>query len=401
MSELCTSFDDIILDEKILRGIYAYGWEKPSQIQEKTLKPMLDNQDMIIQSNAGSGKTGVFAIGALTKVDPKIKRSQVLIISPTRELAIQTYNILCKLSNFSEVSISLHRGCSTKNTQIEKVSGSERAKGYISYGETEKYQENIIIGTPGRLLDLLRKKLLNIESLKMLILDEADELLMPSNEFQNTIYAINNFIINKCQTIIVSATMPQEVLNSLDKIIKNPTKILLQNKDLPLDGIKQYYVVLEHEQDKLLCLIDIYSNISIQQSIIFVNRKDKIDYIYEKMKENGFTISCIYGTMSQSDRDAIMLDFRSGKTRILIATDLLARGIDVQGVSTVFNYDLPNNKENYIHRIGRSGRFGKKGIAINFVLEPSGNKPKSIQEIESFYSCQINPLPLLSNLGNT
>lgn len=400
MTELCTSFDDINLDETILRGIYAYGWEHPSQIQEKTLIPMLKNNDMIIQASAGSGKTGVFAIGALYKVDTALKRTQVLILSPTRELSVQTYNILCKLSNFSKVSIALHRGCSTKNNAIERVSGVERAKGYISFGETEKYQEQIIVCTPGRVLDLLKRKILNIDELKMFILDEADELLMPSNEFQGTINSIISFVNKKCQTIIVSATMPPEVLNNLNTIITNPIRILLENKDLPLEGIKQYYVVLEHEQDKLLCLIDIYSNISIQQSIIFVNRKDKVDYIYDKMKENGFTISCIYGTMSQGERDIIMQDFRSGKTRVLIATDLLARGIDVQGVSTVFNYDLPNNKENYIHRIGRSGRFGKKGIAINFVLEPSGNKPKAIQEIENFYSCQINPLPVLSNLND-
>jgi superfamily II DNA/RNA helicase len=167
---------------------------------------------------------------------------------------------------------------------------------------------------------------------------------------------------------------------------------------LPLAGIKQYYVVLEKEQDKIMCLIDIYSNISIQQSIIFVNRKEKVDYIGEQMRENGFTVSCIYGTMSQVERDNIMSDFRKGVTRVLIATDLLARGIDVQSVSMVFNYDLPNNKENYIHRIGRSGRYGRKGIAVNFVLEPSGNKPKSIIELETFYGCQISPLPQLELL---
>lgn len=398
----CENFNDIGLNESILRGIYAYGWEKPSLIQQKALKTMIDKKDMIIQACAGSGKTGVFSIGSLQNIDMNIKKPQVVVISPTRELAIQTYNIYCKLGFFSKTSISLHRGCSNKNSNSsERIStGTELAKGYMSFGETEKYKEQIIVATPGRLLDLLKRKLLNFSTIKMIILDEADELLMPSNEFNMTISNIVNYIpeSKNLQTIIVSATLPNEVIELVEKITNNPVRILIKNEDLPLEGIKQYYVVLEQEEDKLLCLIDIYSNIPIQQSIIFVNRKDKIDYIYKKMKEHNFTVSCIYGTMSQTERDTIMNEFRNGLSRVLIATDLLARGIDVQSVSTVFNYDLPNNKENYIHRIGRSGRYGKKGIAINFVLEPSGNKPKSIQEIENFYNCVIKPLPQLDQL---
>jgi superfamily II DNA/RNA helicase len=394
------SFDNLKLKDTILRGIYAYGWEKPSIIQRKSLPDMLNNKDMIIQACAGSGKTGVFTIGALNNIDLSIKKAQVVIISPTRELAVQTYNILCKLAFFTKISIALHRGCSTKNMSGEKVSGNELAKGYMSYGDTDKYKEQIVVATPGRLLDLLKRKMLNFNSIRMIVLDEADELLSPSNEFNNTISSIVNYIpdVSAIQNIIVSATIPSEVLELVNKITNNPTKILINNNELPLEGIQQYYVILDQEEDKLLCLIDIYSNIPIQQSIIFVNRKDKIDYIYKKMKESNFTVSCIYGTMSQSERDLIMNDFRNGSSRVLIATDLLARGIDVQSVSTVFNYDLPNNKENYIHRIGRSGRYGKKGLAINFVLEPSGNKPKSIQELEQFYSCIIKPLPQLDQL---
>jgi superfamily II DNA/RNA helicase len=391
-----TSFDNINLKENTLRGIYAYGWEKPSNIQKQSLKQLLSGSDIVLQACAGSGKTGVFAIGALEKVDLNLKDLQVLIISPTRELAIQTYNIICKLACFMEVSIALHRGCTNKFRTEEKITGTEKASGYISYGTAEKYKEQIVIATPGRLLDLLRKKNLNLSESKLVILDEADELLSSSNEFIVTIKEIFNYLNypNTFQSVIVSATLPPDVLQLINKITNDPIRILVKTEDLALEGIKQYYVVLDNEEDKISCLIDIYSTMSIQQSIIFVNRKDKIDYITKKMIENGFTVSCIYGTMSQFERDAIMESFRKGNTRILIATDLLARGIDVHSVSTVFNYDLPNNKYNYIHRIGRSGRYGRKGIAINFVLEPSNNKPKSIMEIESFYNFVIDPLPL-------
>ena len=391
-----TSFDNINLKENTLRGIYAYGWEKPSNIQKQSLKQLLSGKDIVLQACAGSGKTGVFAIGSLEKVDLNLKGLQVLIISPTRELSIQTYNIICKLACFMDISIALHRGCTNKFRTEEKITGTEKASGYISYGTAEKYKEQIVIATPGRLLDLLRKKNLNLSESKLVILDEADELLSSSNEFIVTIKDIFNYLNypNTFQTVIVSATLPPDVLQLINKITNDPIKILVKTEDLALEGIKQYYVVLDNEEDKISCLIDIYSTMSIQQSIIFVNRKDKIDYITKKMIENGFTVSCIYGTMSQFERDSIMESFRKGNTRILIATDLLARGIDVHSVSTVFNYDLPNNKYNYIHRIGRSGRYGRKGIAINFVLEPSNNKPKSIIEIENFYNCVIDPLPL-------
>lgn len=389
-------FEELKLREETLRGIYSYGWEKPSEIQKHALLPFLKNNDMVIQACAGSGKTGVFGIGSIEKVNPSIKNMQVLIISPTRELSVQTYNIICTIAQYSGVSIALHRGCSTKTRTGEKLSGVERASGYMSFGESQRYSEQIVVATPGRILDLFKRKQIYTSDLALFILDEADELLTISNEFQATLKDIIGFLpLQQCQTIVVSATMPVDVLNFVQTITKNPKRLLMKNEELPLAGIKQYYVVLEQEQDKILCLIDIYSNISIQQSIIFVNRKEKVDYICQKMRENGFTVSCIYGTMSQVERDNIMTDFRKGTTRVLIATDLLARGIDVQSVSMVFNYDLPNNKENYIHRIGRSGRYGRKGIAINFVLEPSGNKPKSISELENFYGCQISPLPQL------
>lgn len=394
-NQYCTSFDNINLKEYTLRGIYAYGWEKPSDIQKQSLIKLLSGKDIILQASAGAGKTGVFAIGALEKVDLNLKDLQVLIISPTRELSIQTYNIICKLACFSQISVALHRGCGNKFRGEEKITGIEKASGYISYGVAEKYKEQIIIATPGRLLDLLQRKFLNLSQSKLIILDEADELLSASNEFIVTIKEIFNFLNfpNTFQTIVVSATLPPDVLELINKITNDPIKILVKNEDLALEGIKQYYVVLDNEEDKLLCLIDIYSTLSIQQSIIFVNRKDKIDYINKKMLENGFTVSCIYGTMSQLERDTIMESFRKGNTRVLISTDLIARGIDVHSVSTIFNYDLPYNKYNYIHRIGRSGRYGRKGIAINFVLEPSGNKPKSIIELENFYNCIIDPLP--------
>jgi hypothetical protein len=417
--KMSDSFDDMNLKTEILKGIYTCGYEKPSPCQ-KIIPSLIDGlRDSIITSAAGSGKTIIFSITALQNVDETLNKPQVILISPTRELAIQTYNVITTLASFTNISIALHRGTGkmTRQENVKHVSHekSDVTSGYKTFGECENGNEQIIVATPGRLLDIItrenirindiRMKKINTGYIKMIVLDEADELLSESNNFQETLSDIFDKIptINFCQKIVISATMTEKVLNICDKILANPLKILIKKENLILAGIQQYYVRLPTEEDKIECLLDIYSNISISTSIIFTNEKKKAEYIFQRMEKEKFSVAFIHSTMEQKTRDSIMQDFRLGKLRVLIATDLLARGIDVQTISTVFNYDLPNDKENYIHRIGRSGRYGRKGIAINFVVgntnTRSNVKPTQIRDIETFYSFNIDSLPALDKIS--
>lgn len=411
----CSNFDEMGLKETILQGIYTCGYEKPSPCQ-KIIPSLIEGlRDAIITSAAGSGKTNIFSITALQNVDENIKKPQIILISPTRELALQTYKVITTLAEFTGISIALHRGVGkpirNENENIKR-SKNDVNSGYLTFGECINGEEQVIVATPGRLLDIMTRenykindikmKKLNVGYIKMIVLDEADELLSESNNFQETLSDIFDKIptINYCQKIVISATMTEKVLNICDKILANPLKILIKKENLILAGIQQYYVTLPTEQDKIDCLLDIYTQISISTSIIFTNEKKKAEYIFNRMEKEKFSVGYIHSTMDQSERDSIMNDFRFGKIRVLIATDLLARGIDVQTISTVFNYDLPNDKENYIHRIGRSGRYGRKGIAINFVIgnTRANHKPPQIRDIEKFYSFQIESLPALNTL---
>lgn len=222
----------------------------------------------------------------------------------------------------------------------------------------------------------------------MFILDEADEML--SSGFKEQIYNIFRLLPETTQVVLLSATMPQDVLEVTTKFMRNPVRILVKKDELTLEGIKQFYINLEEEAYKTDCLFDLYDSISVTQAVIFCNTRGKVDFLTEELRKNKFTVSAIHSDLSQQERDVIMNEFRTGSSRILISTDLLARGIDVQQVSLVINYDLPSNKENYIHRIGRGGRFGRKGVAINFVTNQDVGM---MREIEKFYSTQILELP--------
>lgn len=411
-----TTFDEMNLKEDILKGIYSYGLEKPAPCQQIIPSILEGLRDAIISAPAGSGKTIIFCIAALQNVVEEIKNTQIVILSPTRELALQTYGVICSLANYTKISIALHRGVGNNKKREEtnqryKNMGVVKSEGYMSFGNATDGKEQIIVVTPGRLLDIMtrdnikltetiRIKQLNMSFISMLILDEADELLSPLNHFQETLTEIFDKIptINYCQKIIISATITTPILEICDKILANPLKILIKKQDIVLAGIKQYYVSLPSEEDKIECILDIYSQVSISTSIIFTNEKKKAEYIYNKMKEEKFSVGYIHATMEQVERDKIMKNFRNGTIRVLIATDLLARGIDVQTVSTVFNYDLPNEKENYIHRIGRSGRYGRKGMAINLVLDNTKTKPRIIKDLENYYSLHIDYLPNLNTL---
>ena len=247
---------------------------------------------------------------------------------------------------------------------------------------------HIVSGTPGRVFDMIKRRNLRTRNIKTLVLDEADEML--NKGFKEQIYDVYRYLPPETQVVLVSATLPVDVLEMTSKFMTDPIRILVKRDELTLDGIKQFFVAVEKEEWKFDTLCDLYDTLTITQAVIFCNTKKKVDWLTEKMRANNFTVSAMHGDMPQKERDAIMGEFRGGTTRVLITTDVWARGIDVQQVSLVINYDLPTNRENYIHRIGRSGRYGRKGVAINFV---KADDVGVLRDIEQYYSTQIDEMP--------
>jgi translation initiation factor 4A len=245
------------------------------------------------------------------------------------------------------------------------------------------------VGTPGRVFDMINRRALRLTDVRLFALDEADEML--SRGFKDQIYEIFKFLPEQVRVALFSATMPLEILEITSRFMQDPIRILVTRDELTLEGIKQFYIAVEREEWKLDTLCDLYETLTITQAIIYCNTRRKVDWLTDRMSEKDFTVSSMHGDMDQRERDIIMREFRSGSSRVLITTDLLARGIDVQQVSLVINYDLPTNRENYIHRIGRSGRFGRKGVAINFL---TAEDVRTLREIEQFYNTQIEEMPM-------
>ena len=366
------SFDDMDLSEKLLRGIYANGFEKPSKIQQKAIKPIIDGNDVIAQAQSGTGKTATFLVGTLQRVDPELIKPQVIVLAPNRELAIQIYNVMSALNNFLKLKTALLIGGITINDNFKLLDEGVQ----------------FIVGTPGRVYDMIKRYALKTNDVKSFVLDEADEML--SKGFKAQIYEIFQYIPKETQIAIFSATLPDEALEVSNKFMNNPMKILVKKEQLTLEGIQQYYLGLEQESWKIATLCDLYDKLSVSQSMIFANSKRKAEYIKEQLTLQDHVVHFIHGELSQTERNEIMENFRLGKIRILISTDIIARGIDVQQVSIVINYDIPKYREVYIHRIGRSGRFGRKGTAINFVTD---KEYQHLRDIMEFYQTDIQPLP--------
>ncbi|CAF0751133.1 unnamed protein product [Adineta steineri] len=247
----------------------------------------------------------------------------------------------------------------------------------------------IVVGTPGRVYDMLNRSALRSNSIKMFVLDDADELL--SRDSKEQTYDVFTTMPQNIQVILLSATMPSDVLDVTTKFMNDPVKILVRKEELSLERIHQFYVTVEREEWKLDTLCDLYETLTITQAVIFCNTRRKVDWLTEKMRGRDFFVSSIHGDMDRKECDVIMKEFRTGSSRVLITTDLFARGIDVQQVSLVINYDLPNNRENYIHRIGRRGRFGRKGVVINFVTD---DDRRTLSDIQQFYNTHISEMPM-------
>ena len=368
-----TTFDDMDLENELIRGIYSYGFEQPSKIQQLAIVPMKFKNDILAQAQSGTGKTGAFTIGALSTIDPTIKAPQILVICPTRELSQQTEHVAEAIGHYM-------------NIKVLSATGGNQVRHDITL---LKNGAQFIVGTPGRIFDLIRRGDLGLEHIKYLILDEADQMF--EDLFSEQIKAIlNNKFPATTNLALFSATMPENILNIAENYLNNPIRILLPKDEVTLDGIKQYYVDIEREEWKLPVLLDLYQQITVNQALIYVNKRQKAEWLVKQLSSHGFTLEYIHGDMEVHERKKRMQDFRSGSTRVLISTDLLARGIDVQQVSLVINYEMPIQRENYVHRIGRSGRYGKKGVAINLIC---GNEIECIKEIEEHYETTIEELP--------
>lgn len=367
------SFDDYDLNENLLRGIYSYGFEKPSAIQQRGIKPILDGRDTIGQAQSGTGKTATFTIGCLQRIDYGLRACQALILAPTRELANQIQKVALALGDYNNVRCHACIGGTSVRDDIDKL----------------REGQHLVVGTPGRVFDMIGKRHLRVDDLITFVLDEADEML--SRGFKDQIYDIFKCLPPNIQVCLFSATMAPEILDLTSKFMRDAVRILVKKDELTLEGIRQFYVAIEKEEWKLDTLCDLYETLTITQAIIYCNTRRKVDFLADQLAKRDFTISTMHAELDQKERDLVMREFRSGSSRVLISTDLLARGIDVQQVSLVINYDLPQNMENYLHRIGRSGRFGRKGVAINFV---TNNDVRAMKDIERYYHTQIEEMPM-------
>jgi translation initiation factor 4A len=361
------------LDSQLLRGIYGYGFEKPSTIQQRAIVPCIKGHDVIAQAQSGTGKTATFAISLLQQIDASKKETQSLVLAPTRELAQQIIKVVLALGDYMDI-------------QAHPCIGGTNVR-----QEHQRLQQNpphVIVGTPGRVYDMMNRGAIYPNTIRMFVLDEADEML--SRGFKDQIYDIFRLLPGDMQVVLLSATMPEEVLDVTKRFMRNPITILVKRDELTLEGIRQFYVNVEKEDWKLDTLCELYETLTITQAVIFVNTRRKVDWLTDRLRARDFIVSCMHGDMEQKERNVIMSEFRTGSSRVLITTDLLARGIDVQQVSLVINYDLPNQRETYIHRIGRSGRFGRKGVAINFVTNEDN---RVLRDIEQYYQTRIEELP--------
>ena len=362
------------LDSNLLRGIYAYGFDNPSVIQQKSILSFFDRKDMIAQAQSGTGKTGAFSVGVLQNLDTTVKKVQAIILAPTRELAKQIHDVVAGLGVFM------------KTLKIQLLVGGTSTDQDVSALKNEI--PHVIVGCPGRVHDMIRRNHIRGSDVKMIVLDEADEML--SAGFKEQVYNIFNFLNSSVQVCLFSATMPEELHALASNFLRNPVKILVKSEQLTLEGIVQHLIALEDDSHKYTTLKDIFNMISVTQTIIYCNSIKRVTDLTEAMVQDNFPVCCIHSGMEKSERDAAFRDFKCGKHRVLISSNVTARGIDVQNVGVVINFDVPKDVHTYLHRIGRSGRWGRKGVAINFVTRWD---MKKIKEFEVYYNTAITEMP--------
>ena len=367
-------WDELELSNNILRGIYAYGYERPSPIQQKAIKPLIQGKDIIAQAQSGTGKTATFTIGALANINLAENKTQVLVLSPTRELTVQTARVFSSIGGMMD------------GLKVQSLFGGSTVEEVSSF--SNKNTPHIICGCPGRVYDMMRRDRIRSKDIKLIILDEADEML--SSGFKEQVYNIFQYLNSTVQVALFSATLPQSIFPIIKKIMRNPVKISVKREMLTLEGIRQFYIAVDDDRQKYATLKTLFSYLSFSQCIIYCNSVRRVSDLYEAMKEDEFPVCCIHSNMDKAARDAAFNDFRNGNSRVMISSNVTARGIDIQQVSIVINFDLPKCVHTYLHRIGRSGRWGRKGVGINFITRRDVAKMK---EIEGHYACQVDELP--------
>lgn len=380
------TFDEMNINVKLLEGIFAYGWEKPSPIQQKAIVPLMQGHDVIAQAQSGTGKTGAFTIGSLGCVNPDLKKPQVLILSPVRDLSIQTYHLVKSLIQRSSLKVTLCIGTSGGSNTAED---GGRRRNRMGQQEETDWTAQIVVGTPGRVWDCMDRGRFQTADLQVLVLDEADEML--SKGFKDQIKEIFQFLPRNIQVGLFSATLPEDILELSEAFMRDPVRILVKKEQLTLEGIRQYFVYVKNDSWKFDVLVDLYSSLSVAQTIIFCNSKFRVNELQQKLQEKNYNVDILHGNMEQQERNDVLRRFRIGDSRILITTDIIGRGIDIQQVSLIVNYDLPYRPEPYLHRIGRSGRYGRKGVAVNLVTE---DDYQNLRCIEQFYNTQIESMPI-------
>lgn len=374
-------FEELQIDERILKAVEDMGFEEASPIQAQSIPVIMEGNDIVGQAQTGTGKTAAYSIPLLQSVNPEIKKPQAIVLCPTRELAVQVAEEIRKLAKYmSDIKVLPIYGGQEIVRQIKAL----------------KSGVQIIVGTPGRVMDHMRRKTVKFDNVSMVVLDEADEML--DMGFREDMETILTETPETRRTIMFSATMPKAIMDIAKTFQNNPKTIKVVRKQLTVENIEQYYYeVRQKNKNEVLCrLIDIYNP---KLSVVFCNTKRQVDELISELKGRGYFADGIHGDMKQAQRDRVMSDFRSGKTEILIATDVAARGIDVDDVDIVFNYDLPQDEEYYVHRIGRTGRAGRAGLALSFV---SGKEVYKLKEIEHYCKTKIKvkPIPSLDDVKN-
>ena len=375
-------FDELNIDERILRAIEDMGFEETSPIQTQAIPAVCEGINVVGQAQTGTGKTAAYTIPMLMKIDPQIKKPQAIVLCPTRELAVQVAEEIRKLAKYmSDIKVLPVYGGQEIVRQIKSL----------------KTGVQIIVGTPGRVMDHMRRKTVKFDNINMVILDEADEML--DMGFREDMETILTETPEDRQTVMFSATMPKAIMDIARNFQKDARIIKVVRKELTVSNIEQfYYEVRPKNKTEVLCrLIDIYNP---RLSVVFCNTKRQVDELISELKGRGYFADGIHGDMKQQQRDRVMDDFRSGKVDILIATDVAARGIDVDDVDMVFNYDIPQDEEYYVHRIGRTGRAGRSGMALSFI---SGKEVYKLKDIERYCKTKIlaKPVPSLDDVKNT
>ncbi|ATU08042.1 DEAD/DEAH box helicase [Methanohalophilus portucalensis] len=361
------TFKDLNLSKNIERAVEDMGFEEPTPIQSQSIPYLMEGKDVIGQAQTGTGKTAAFGIPALEMLDVKSKKVQVVVLCPTRELANQVAEEMSKLAKY-------------QNTKMLPVYGGQPIDRQI---KALRRGVHIVIGTPGRVMDHIQRKTLKLDGVKMLVLDEADEML--DMGFREDIEFILSRVPGQKQTVLFSATMPQPIIKLTKKYQQNPQMVKTVHKKLTVPQIEQFYFeVKNNAKTEVLCrLIDIYN---FKSSLVFCNTKKNVDKQVETLKARGYLADGMHGDMRQAQRERVMANFRKGEIETLVATDVAARGIDVENIEAVFNYDIPQDEESYVHRIGRTGRAGKEGVAITFA---SGKDIRKIKDIQKHTKAKI------------